>query len=124
MARTHDLRGVNPETDYEKSDMSLRAIGLAALGVLALLVAGPVALHVFDTAVPEDAPRGPTVLPPVPRLETEPAADLATLRASEDKRLDSYGWVDRQKGIVHIPIAEAMKRLAAEGIDGFPRSGQ
>jgi hypothetical protein len=30
----------------------------------------------------------------------------------EDKRLAGYGWVDREKGLVHIPIEEAMKKLA------------
>jgi len=26
------------------------------------------------------------------------------------ERLESYGWVDREKGIAHIPIAEAMQK--------------
>jgi hypothetical protein len=30
----------------------------------------------------------------------------------EDERLDGYGWVNREKGIVHIPIEGAMKKLA------------
>jgi hypothetical protein len=29
-------------------------------------------------------------------------------------RLETYGWVDRQAGVVHIPIARAMKQLANE----------
>jgi hypothetical protein len=38
--------------------------------------------------------------------------------------LNTYYWVDRDKGVVHIPIAEAMKRLVAKGIDGFPQAGR
>ena len=34
---------------------------------------------------------------------------LADLRAAEASELDSYGWVDQGKGIVRLPIAEAMK---------------
>ena len=39
-------------------------------------------------------------------------ADLERLRHDEDVRLNGYGWVDKQAGVVHIPIAEAMRLLA------------
>jgi len=34
---------------------------------------------------------------------------LADLRATEATELESYGWVDQAKGVVRLPIAEAMK---------------
>jgi hypothetical protein len=34
-------------------------------------------------------------------------------RRTEHAQLDHYGWVDRASGKVHIPIAEAMKKVAA-----------
>jgi hypothetical protein len=34
---------------------------------------------------------------------------LADLRAAEASELKSYGWVDQAKGVVRMPIAEAMK---------------
>ena len=34
---------------------------------------------------------------------------LADLRAAEASELESYGWVDQAKGVVRLPIAEAMK---------------
>ena len=34
---------------------------------------------------------------------------LADLRAAEASELESYGWVDQTKGVVRLPIAEAMK---------------
>ena len=34
---------------------------------------------------------------------------LADLRAAEATELESYGWVDQGKGLVRLPIAEAMK---------------
>lgn len=34
---------------------------------------------------------------------------LADLRAAEDSELESYGWVDQAKGVVRLPINEAMK---------------
>jgi hypothetical protein len=34
---------------------------------------------------------------------------LADLRAAEASELESYGWVDQAKGVVRLPVAEAMK---------------
>jgi hypothetical protein len=34
-------------------------------------------------------------------------------RAKERRRLDSYGWVDRDAGIAHIPIDRAIDQIAA-----------
>jgi hypothetical protein len=34
---------------------------------------------------------------------------LAELRAAEADELNSYAWLDQSKGVVRLPIAEAMK---------------
>jgi hypothetical protein len=34
---------------------------------------------------------------------------LADLRAAEATELENYGWIDQAKGVVRLPIAEAMK---------------
>jgi len=39
----------------------------------------------------------------------ERAKALAELRAAEANALDTVGWVDQAKGVVRLPIAEAMK---------------
>jgi hypothetical protein len=44
-----------------------------------------------------------------------------TFRLNEENRLNNYYWIDKQKGIVHIPIEQMMKKLTAQGIDGFPK---
>ncbi|MBV9377316.1 MAG: hypothetical protein JO320_20070 [Alphaproteobacteria bacterium] len=111
----------NPDTAYEQSDWHIGATGLAYLGIFVILV---IAAFVIIAAFPRtvsDVSRRLTVEPAQPRLQTNPSEDLAQFRVDEDKQLNSYYWVDKQKGIVHIPIEEAMKRVAAEGIDGFPR---
>ena len=54
--------------------------------------------------------------PPEPRLQTAPLGDLATLRASEDARLHGYAWVDREAGVVRIPIERAIDLLAERGL--------
>lgn len=47
-------------------------------------------------------------LPPEPRLEIDPQTGLAALQAAETERLRTYGWVDKQNGVVRIPIDRAM----------------
>jgi hypothetical protein len=54
--------------------------------------------------------------PPEPRLQTTPRQDLADLRAKEDDMLTSYGWVDKNAGVVRIPIDAAMKLTLERGL--------
>lgn len=42
------------------------------------------------------------------------AKTLRELRAANDEILKSYGWQDQARGIVHMPIAEAMKQVQRE----------
>ena len=53
---------------------------------------------------------------PEPRLQVAPQVDLAAMRAREDAELNSYGWVDRQAGVVRLPIERAMDLLAQRGL--------
>lgn len=55
-----------------------------------------------------------------PRLQRSARDDMAALKAREDAELNSYGWIDRKRGIVHVPIEQAMRKLAADGIPGWP----
>jgi hypothetical protein len=111
----------NPKTAFEKSDWPLGTVGLVLLGTLIFLVIAPfVLIGAFPRAV-SDVSRALTVEPPQPRLQTDPSEDLAKFLAAEDKRLNTYYWIDKKKGIIHIPIEQAMQELAEGGIDGFPR---
>jgi hypothetical protein len=40
----------------------------------------------------------------------ENANRAEAVRRKQLERLGSYGWVDRDQGIVHIPVEEAMER--------------
>ena len=48
---------------------------------------------------------------PGPQLQVNEAQDYEKFLASEQEILNSYGWVNAEKGVVRIPIAEAMKRI-------------
>lgn len=62
---------------------------------------------------------GSELTPTVPRQDpwtTTPVADLVLLKKHYDEELHSYGWVDRNRGLVHIPIAEAKAKLLQRGL--------
>jgi hypothetical protein len=122
MADTVEYVHDNPKTSREEADWPIGWVGLILLGTLVFLVIVPfVLMAAFPRSLP-DASRRVLVEPPAPRLQVNPAADLARFRAEEDRRLNTYYWVDRQHGIVHIPIREAMKKLVRDGIPGFPKA--
>ncbi len=57
--------------------------------------------------------------PPLPRLQTTPYADLKSFQASETQVLETYAWVDQANGVVRVPIAEAIRRVATNGLPAF-----
>jgi hypothetical protein len=59
-------------------------------------------------------------LPPEPRLQGEPKAELKDMRDDEDAILKSYGWLDPNKGTVRIPIDTAIDIVAGKGLPSKP----
>lgn len=51
-----------------------------------------------------------------PRLQPNPGADMQSYYDSQQKLLNTYGWVDRQKGIVRLPIDRAVQLLLERGL--------
>jgi len=62
--------------------------------------------------------------PPQPRLQSSPPIDLRDMRAAEDQLLHAYSWVDRDKGVVRMPIDRAMDILAQRGLAARPAADQ
>jgi hypothetical protein len=53
--------------------------------------------------------------PPTPNLQTQPFKDVYMMRQGENEKLTSYGWVDKEGGVTHIPIDRAMEVLLQRG---------
>ncbi|MGA9120068.1 MAG: hypothetical protein WB699_11960 [Bacteroidota bacterium] len=113
------------KNDHEKTDANAFSLFVAGGGLLALLIASFVSMYflwrVFEnnppgatTPLPETALKG--VLPPKPRLQINPQADLAAFHAYEDSVLNGYGWVDQGSGTVRIPIDSAITLVARRGL--------
>lgn len=112
---------VNRDTDFERSDMNVRVIAIAALGVLLYVCLAPFILtRIYHPAL-QDVDRALDIKPPAPMLQLNPAADLQKFRTQEKMQLDSYGWIDRAHSIARIPIAQAMQDVAARGIPDFAK---
>ena len=57
----------------------------------------------------------PEQLPPAPRLQQFPQNDIYRFRTDENALLERFGWMNREAGIVHIPIEEAMRLTLERG---------
>ena len=113
----------NPNTSYEKADWPVGRIGLVFLATFILLVVTPfILMWAFPDSL-SDQRWNLTIAPPPPRQQVAPSLDRMQYVAEQRLKLATYYWIDRDRGIVHIPIEEAMKRVAAHGIPGFPKAG-
>jgi hypothetical protein len=116
-----DAERVIPAARHETSDVSERFVwGAVALLLVSLLATVLLALWLFPHSVQDRTLRPPLRAYPAPRLQPSPRADMQRFYAAEMRRLNSVGWVDRAHGVVHIPIADAMRKVAREGIPGWP----
>jgi hypothetical protein len=110
---------------YETRDVSVRGVGLFGLGltiaICVFFILG-VGLYRFFKAAhpslgsPSRIELRPEMIAPAPRLESNPSVDLETFRAAEEAKLNSYGWIDKDTGIVRIPIERAMDLIAQRGL--------
>jgi hypothetical protein len=133
----HLPSGVDAEdlaAGYERSDMRPGVVLLGAAGLLlalGIILLAVTTLEAVFTGIPPSisrpgdlvnglqAPPRPT--PAAPELEAQPGQSLQPYMAAEQQKLSTYRWVDRQAGIVAIPIDRAMDIVAQQGLPA--RSG-
>jgi hypothetical protein len=115
------MREISPPSGYETSDAPARLIASLAAGIGLFVLATPfVLLLVFPGAANRGGIGGDLPQPPAPMLQAHPQSDLARFRAAEDTTLHSAGWVDRDHGVIRIPLARAIQLLSQRGLDGWP----
>jgi hypothetical protein len=112
------------EPPYEKSDADLRVVAWFAASIVFLLVLAGIGGLVLTVGYRDEAaaryepawPRATRLLPPRPRLEVERTAERDAVTRREVELLEEYGWVDRESGIVRMPIDEAAREVAERGL--------
>jgi hypothetical protein len=129
---------------FEKQDLSSRSVMSFFVGLIALLlVIFGVAFGVYRfldaynhanqaTMSPMVAPesdtrnvtRAETHAFPQPRLEESERTELREFIEDQDQKLATYNWVDKDKGIVQIPIDRAMDLIVQRGLPVRPQSAE
>jgi hypothetical protein len=126
----------NRDVSFEERDIQVGTI-YGYLFALALSVVVSAVICVFilrftlnfaassDTAPPPSrAALGPNHhdLPPEPRLQgvpghtEDPQQDLRDKVKSDTEANEKFEWIDRNSGVVQIPVEDAMKMIAEKGL--------
>ena len=87
------------------------------LGFVALSMTG--LFFYLRTAVPNVFEKVTEGRFPEPVLQKNPQEDLRRFERDQRATLSGYGWVDQSKGLVRIPIEEAMRIIAARGRQAY-----
>jgi hypothetical protein len=123
---------VNPGVSHERRDVNVFQISAFGIGLLLSCIVVVFAMWaMFDFLYSRENAKNDTnpaalvmkyqnALPPEPRLQAQPTIELKDLRADEDAILNSYGWINPDKGIVRIPIDQAIDMVAQKGLPSKP----
>ena len=109
----HAMTGGHPRPpDHPEQTKVIFLWGVVAVVILAILL---VWLRSYFFLVRNETVQKNYLSAPNPKIDE--------LHAHEQQVLTSYGWVDQQKGIVHIPIDQAMELMVRERGAGLPQPG-
>ncbi|HEY1910236.1 MAG TPA: hypothetical protein VGG73_04900 [Vicinamibacterales bacterium] len=124
---SHGAEDAHAVDHHEVSDVDVSAVFKFGVGlVVTVVVVGIIVFGLFRT-LDRSTTHGEVIdyplavgqgnrLPPEPRLQTNPREDLRELRVKEEELLKSYGWVDKNAGVVRIPIDDAIKLTLERGL--------
>ena len=125
-----DVPSKAPDPGHELSDLNPKSIALFGFALAATIIFVLIvtyALFQRFVTVEKRSQEAPSPLSytheptPEPHLLVDPGQDLHAMRAAEDAVLKSYDWIDREKGIVRIPIARAIEIIAEKGLPARPQ---
>ena len=136
-----DFDVLNPETHHETTDVDVRGILWFVVIFVVFAAVTHVVLYFMYSAFRKEfrgdiqpartGIRMPAQLPQTPRLQpfptkdqrgnpispdaSTPEVDMVEMHANEEEALKNPGWVDKQKGIVRLPIERAKEIVVQRG---------
>jgi len=138
----------NPETSFEREDLSARGVFVFMIGlaitslVIYFIIEGMYSfLDKYEyaqmtTASPLVARSGRAsrVISKdyvekqfkendAPLLESDERGQFKDFLLKQEEQLNSYGWVDQPAGVAHIPIDRAIDLIAERGLPVLPKDG-
>ena len=128
--KPHDDSHGHAKSEDEIAYGKVIIVGVVSLAIFALSVVWAAVILSKETKKVEDA-TGATHRPPRVEQEEIGIVDqvpfnvdnrLARWRREHDVRLNGFGWIDRTKGVAHVPIERAMESVAGGALPaGAPR---
>ena len=74
-------------------------------------------MHWVHKAMPHVSPLSDVAPePPLPRLQVDPADELRVYREQQTGIVESYGWLDPQRGAIRMPVERAKRLIAERGL--------
>jgi hypothetical protein len=114
---------VTPPFEQEPESFNGRKVVLTGIVTLVIFTLASIwAMHIWRTEERINAPAGFKVpkemgqaeIGVVDQIPFEQVKEPGALRARTLERLRSYGWVDRRRGVVHIPVERAFDLVQPE----------
>jgi hypothetical protein len=100
----------------EPPGVATRIVLIAVAGFLGFVALAMTGLFFYlRTSAPSALKQAVEHQFPGPTLQKSPQADLKQFEIEQRMALSGYGWIDRPKGLAHIPIDQAMRMIAARG---------
>ena len=118
---TEHLPPPEAQADEHVAGYKVVAVGAIALVVFAAAVAW--SARILDRTARTLSPSGPLPVGKeigkaeigiVDQTPFETTRGAERYRREQLKKLNSYGWVDPKKGIIHVPIERAIEEMLAE----------
>ncbi len=106
-------------TRTEPEGVSARPVLYVAVGFLLFVGACLGGLYLYYSDVVREKPAAKAEPFPAPQLQSAPSSDLQKLQQKQQAQLQGYAWVDKDQGIVRIPIERAMQIVASKGSAAF-----
>jgi uncharacterized membrane protein len=101
---------IKTEDGYQRGEPGTKLIALFGVGFIVILVAVILGVQFYFDQISERQVFQ-TQLAPV-------SDDFKNVRARDEGNLHSYGYIDRNNGVVRIPIERGMDLLAREAAEG------
>ena len=98
---------------YDRTEPKYMSIGVLMTATVVLLGIIGVGIQRYYDLVTEDRT--------YTEVLAQPNWQLQDLRKKEEWELTHYGYVDKNKGVVRIPVDEAMKLVAADAAENKPK---
>jgi len=133
---TKESHGANVPVDrgdgYEKRDANVGALLQFAFWMAVVMAVTMVAMKFTFDFLKRVEPLGATssplvkegarVMPPAPLLQVHPHQELVDYCAAQQEAVNSYGWVNQESGVAHIPVDRAMDLIVSRGLPTRPPS--